>query len=169
MHVLLFKDLYPIIFDSMAGLKEREERLKFILSKVNTETEKFRKILSSLEARQEELSEAVSGKGISNIPVNITPHTESSENLYEETRQHIMELTKLKSLIETRLNLVIKEEELIAELKEKYGDNVSLAKLPTGEFQIEFRDGKSEDAFEQLKMSRKMIGQLRDSVHETSK
>ncbi len=153
----------------MADLKEREERLKFILSKVNTEIEKFGKIQSALEARQDELSEAVAGKGISNIPVNITPHTESSENLYEETRQHIMELTKLKSLIETRLNLVIKEEELIAELKDKYGDNVSLAKLPTGEFRLEFKDEKSEDAFEQLKMSKKMVGQLRESVQDSQK
>lgn len=148
----------------MGELKDQEERLRFLVSKVDSEIKKFQGLLDTAETLGGELDEAVRKEGLQSVPIAISPHSEESEGLAEELKQHIMDLNKLKNLINAKLNLVIKEEELIEGLQRKYGNKVSLKRISGGDFEINYADDKTDNAFNQLKNSKKLIAQLKDSV-----
>ncbi len=147
-------------------LKEQEERLKFLISRIDSEIEKFKKVLIGVESKREELDKAITKKGLQSVPINISPHSLDKSGLYEELQQHILDLNKLKNLINSRLDVVIKEEELILGLKEKYGKSVNLEKNDGGEFEVSFKDTETESAYSQIKNSRRLIEQLRESMKE---
>ena len=150
----------------MPTLKEQEERLRFLLSRVDAEAEKFQKIISLLDAKENALNEEITDAGLQTVPINIAPHSATESNLYDEVRAHLMELNKMKNFLSGKLNVVIKEEELIGKLNKKYGKNVQLKKLGSGEFEIDFKDAESEKAYAQLNASKKLIAQLKESVSE---
>jgi len=147
-------------------LKEQEERLKFLISRIDSEIEKFKKIQSGVGERKDELDGAITKKGLQSVPINIAPHSMDKSNLFDEIQQHILDLNKLKNLINGRLEVVIKEEELIQGLKEKYGKSVSLVKGESGEFEVAFKNEETEEAFNQIKTSRRLIEQLKESLKE---
>ncbi|MFH1586272.1 MAG: hypothetical protein ABID38_00270 [Candidatus Diapherotrites archaeon] len=147
-------------------LKEQEERLKFLISRIDSEIEKFKKILAEVEGKRDELDNAITKKGLQSVPINIAPHSMDKRGLYEELQQHILDLNKLKNLINSRLDVVIKEEELILGLKEKYGKSVNLEKNEGGEFEVSFKDAGTENAYSQIKNSRRLIEQLKESIKE---
>ncbi len=149
-----------------AELKEQEERLRFLLTRVDSEMAKFERLQKQVDAKQASLSSAISREGLEGVTVNVTPHGEGSANLAEELRNHLLDLNKTKNLIAGKLNLVVKEEELIASLKGKYGENVALVKLPSGEFEIDFKDPDTEQAFNQVQSGKKLLQQLRESLAE---
>ncbi len=148
------------------ALKEQEERLKFLLSRVDSEITKFERLLKEAQAKRAELEAAVHEQGLKVVPIAVAPHSEGSSNLEEDLQQHLLDLNKLKNLISSKLTIVIKEEELIEGLKKKYGTRVGLEKVGASEFKITYSDSDSEAAFAQINNSKKMISKLRDSVEE---
>ncbi|MBS3062977.1 MAG: hypothetical protein J4203_03830 [Candidatus Diapherotrites archaeon] len=145
-------------------LKEQEERLRFLLTRVEAELAKFERLLKQVEAKQAGLGQAIAKEGLDNVEVNVSPHGEEARSLVEELRSHVLDLGKTKNLVASRLNLVVKEEELLEGLQEKYGDSVQLVKLPSGEFEVEFRDADTEQAFNQMQSGKKLLQQLRESM-----
>ena len=153
----------------MAELKEQEERLRFLISRIDSEILKFQKLLKSIEQKQSKLNEAIRERGLQEVPINIVPHSEEKENLREEIKQHIMDLNKLKNYINGKLEVVIKEEELIEDLKKEYGQSVSLHKLDSGEFEINYEDKETEKAHNHVKTSKKLVNQLKKSIQDIIK
>lgn len=149
----------------MPTLKEREERLRFLLTKVDSEIDKFESLLGSAENLQSELDAEIRGTGLQSLPINFTPHTEGQRDLQDELKQHILSLNKLKNLINKKLKKVIREEELLEGLQKKYGDKVSLKGAGKGELELIYKDEETEKMFSRLKNSKKMISQLKESVN----
>ena len=75
----------------------------------------------------------------------------------------------MKNYLSSKLELVIKEEELLEELKKKHGDNVELLKNPAGEFEIVYTDSETDDAYNKLKASRKLVSDLKASMKDIIK
>jgi SMC interacting uncharacterized protein involved in chromosome segregation len=150
----------------MPELKEQEERLRFLLSKVDAEISKFESLVKSIDAKQDSLTAQIRDAGMQSVPIRITPHSEATENLYDEINAHLMDLNKLKNLLSSKLNLVLKEEELFAKLNKKYGKSVDIERSPSGEFEILYKDDDTSAAFSQLSTSKKLIDQLRGSVKD---
>ena len=148
----------------MPDFREQEERLKFLISRINSEISKFEKIQQSMAKMQEKLNTAITQKGLLKVPIDIFPHSEDKQSLYEELRQHVLDLYKLKNLISTKLDLVIKEEELLADLQKEYGTKVELQKLPTGEFELRYHDTETEEAYNAIRTSKKLVSQLRETI-----
>ncbi len=147
-------------------LKEQEERLRFLLTRVDAELDKFGRVLKQVEAKQSKLGDAIAKEGMEGVTVNVLPHGEDAGNLFEELKNHLLDLAKTKNLIASKLNLVVKEEELLDTLRDKYGDSVQLVKLPSGEFEIDFKDEDTEQAFNQMQSGKKLLQQLRQTLVE---
>jgi len=153
----------------MVELKEREERLRFLLSKIDSEIEKFKKISGLVDGKRQALSTEITKKGLSEVPLEIRPHSGEEQGLTEEITKHLLELNKMKNYLSSKLELVIKEEELLEELKKKHGDNVELLKTPAGEFEIVYTDSETDDAYNKLKASRKLVSDLKVSMKDIIK
>ena len=148
----------------MVGLKESEERLRFLLSKIDSEIEKFKGISDLVYNKRQAISTEITKKGLNEVPLEIRPHSTEEPGLTEELTKHLLELNKMKNYLSSKLELVIKEEELLKELKKKHGDNVELVKNPAGEFEIIYKDSETDDAYNKLKASRKLISDLKASM-----
>ncbi|MDP6671284.1 MAG: hypothetical protein QGI60_05745 [archaeon] len=149
-------------------LKRQEEELKLLLSKADSEIARFEKIYKGVEVRKEELNKAVKGAGLQSVPFEIGPHSDGSKNLDVELKNHILELNKIKNFINAKLNVVIREEELLVELQKRYGKNVGVKRLPGGEFDLTFSDAETKAAFSELQKGRKVLSAVRKTVQSLS-
>ena len=150
----------------MPELKEQEDRLRFLLSKVDAEISKFESLVKSIDLKQGQLTAQIRDAGMQSVPIRIMPHSDATQNLYDEPNQHLLELNKLKNFLSSKLNLVLKEEELFSKLNKKYGNNVEIDRNPAGEFEIRYKDEDTSAAYTQLSTSKKLIEQLRGSVKD---
>ncbi len=149
-------------------LKRQEEELKLLLRKADSEIARFEKIYQGIEARKEELNKAVEGAGLQSVPFEIGPHSDGSRNLDLEIKNHILELNKIKNFINAKLNVVIREEELLLELQRKYGESVGVRRLPGGEFDLTFSDKETKAAFSELQKGRKILSEVRKTLQGLS-
>jgi len=147
--------------------KETEDRLRFLITKIDSEILRFSGIKHELEERQDSFNKALKSEGMQPVPVIFQPSS-GAKDLLDEVTDHILELSKLKNLVAQRLNLVIKEEELLEKLRKKHGESVSLKHLPSGEFEIVVDDDGTKQVFSQLQASRKNIASLKTVVQETA-
>lgn len=150
----------------MAVLREEEDRLRFLVSRIDSEIEKFTKMLKELEEKQLVVQNEIEGHGLQPIPVKIKPHSEETENLLVDMQNHIANLNKMKNFVSQKLNIVIKEEELVESLRDKFGEAVSIKKLPSGEFEIEYSDQDTLMLHSQIQAGKKIVEQLRKSLEE---
>ena len=148
----------------MAELKEKEERLRFLLSKIDSEIGKFKEMSESLEEKKNALVKEISRKGVAEVPVEITPHSGEQESLAEEITCHLLELNKMKNYLGGKLEIILKEEELLEELKKKYGSKVSLVKGRKGEFEIMYTDAETDAVYTKLKAGKKLVLDMRESM-----
>ena len=147
--------------------KEEEERLRFLISKVDSEILRFSEIKQKMEERQEDFNRSLRIEGMQPVPVIFQPSS-SSKDLLDELTEHILELNKLKNLVAQKLNLVIKEEELFQKIRQKHGSDVELRKLPAGDFEIVVNDAQTQQAFSQMQASRKNLAGLKKTIQELS-
>ncbi len=147
-----------------ADLKQQEETLKLLIKKIDSEIVRFEKIKTEVGVKRAKLEESVNTAGLQPVPIEIAPHSGTGENLEQEIKQHILDLNKLKNFINGKLNVVIKEEELLNELQKKYGKEVGIKKIPGGEFELTFSDAETKKAFAALQKSKKMLSTVKRSV-----
>ena len=149
-------------------LKRQEEGLKLLLRKTDSELARFEKIHQGVEARKEELNKAVVKAGLQSVPFDIGPHSENSKTLDLEIKTHILELNKIKNFINAKLNVVIREEELLLELQKRYGKSVGVRKLSGGEFDLTFSDKETKAAFSELQKGKKTLSAVRKTLQGLS-
>ena len=145
-------------------LKQQEEELKLLIKKIDSEIADFEKLKTAIDVKKATLGEAVNKAGLQPVPIDVVPHSDSSRDLEEEIKQHILDLNKLKNFINGKLKVVIREEELLNELQEKYGKEVGIKKLPGGEFELTFSDKETEQAFAKLQKSKELLSTVKKSV-----
>lgn len=155
----------------MAGpeLKAQEDRLRFLVSRIDSEVKKFQDMLSALERKQEGIQTMIKKQGLEPVPIRINPHSTSTQNLIAEMQGHVMELNKLKNYVNQKLNEVVREEGLREKLSREFGEKIQIKKLPSGEFEIDYSDPDTLNLFTQVQASKKTINQLREKLAEVEK
>lgn len=151
----------------MPGFKEDEEKFRLLIRKIDLEILKFQKLKSTLLDKQQNVSTAVRGTGFEAIPVRMVPHSDSASDLLSEIDNHMMSLNKLKNFINMKLDSLMEEEELLDELKKKFGNNVEIKKLDRGEFEINFTDSDTKKAYEEIKKSAKLVEEIKNTIHSS--
>ena len=146
-------------------LKEQEDKLRTSLSRIDSEISKFKSILNTVESKKEQITKTITKKGLEEIPVVILPHSPDESNLYEELKMHLDDLKQLKNSVKAKLDLVVKEEELIAQLKKEHGEKVDI-KVFDDKFNVDYKDIDTEYAFGQLNTGKKLLDQLKNNIKE---
>ncbi len=147
-----------------AALKQQEEELRLLIRKIDTEIVAFEKLKTEVSVKKAKIEKSVNVAGLQPVPINIAPHSGSADNLVRELEQHVLALNKVKNFINGKLKVVIKEEELLAELQKEYGKEVNIKKHPNGEFELVFSDDGTKAAFKALEKSKGMLETVKKSV-----
>ncbi len=152
----------------MGGLKEKEKQLRLYLKTVEDQIRKFESIKSVLQEREDEIREEITTHSFSPTPISLKPDAKYKGDVYAEIQKHLLELNKLKNYISIKLKELIKEEELLGLLKNKFGEGINFEKPSRGEFEIVYSDQQVRDAFESLKHGREQAAMIKDSLNEMS-
>ena len=150
----------------MADLKEQEETYRLLIRKIDTELTKFEKLKEKIKSKRKDITAEVKKAGFDTVPVRITPHSKSKDDLISEIENHILSLTKTKNFISMKLESIMQEEELLEELKKKFKDKVKITKLEHGEFEIDFMDSETKDAYTELSQSTKLIENIKNTLQK---
>ena len=148
----------------MTDLKEQEEKYRLLIRKIDIELTKFEKLKEKLKLKRKDITAEIKKTGFDTVPIRITPHSKSKDDLLSEIENHILSLTKTKNFISMKLESIMKEEELLEELKKKFKDSVTIIKLEHGEFEINFTDAETKDAYTELSQSSKLIENIKKSI-----
>jgi len=145
--------------------REEEERLRFLIAKIDAEISRFSELKEKLESRQEELSDALRSEGLQPVPIIFQPSA-GTKDLLDELTDHVLELNKMKNFVAQKLNMAIKEEELLEKLQKKHGSAVNLKHLPSGEFELVINDTDTQQVFAQIQASRKNMNSLKKTIQD---
>lgn len=146
----------------MTDIEEKEERLKFLQSKVEGEISKFKSKQSFLEGKMQEIKLAT--KNISHEPIPISFTSNNTENVYDLIKTHLLELENLKNYLSIELEKIIAQKKILNNLEQKYGETVSVVQNSTGGYTINYSDDDIEKIKEDTLMSKKLVTSLKDSV-----
>jgi len=153
----------------MAELKDEEERLRVLLKKIDAEILRFNELLEKAKAKREEVEDTITGAGLHKIPVNVKPSSEALPDLVSELNQHLLNLNKIKNFISGKLEAVVKEEELIEQLKSNFGEKIKIKKQGSADFEVDFSDEETKRMYEKLLKSKKEMESVKALVHEMEK
>ncbi len=145
-------------------LKVQEEALQTLLKKIDSDVDKFSRLQEKLRSKHEELSDIVLDAGLSPVPIHFSAG--KSEDVLREVESHILELNKLKNLIEMRLKRIFQEEDLLEHLHEHYGKNVSFTRNQKGLIELQVDDADAKNTFAQLQESKKKLDVMRQQIHD---
>ena len=148
-------------------LSEKEERLRFLLGKIDNEVSKFRNIKNELDTKKQELSKEISKSGVDNVSINL--YSDTQDNIVEFVNSHVLELENLKNYISSELNKTVKRKDLLASLRKKYGDKVTVEETQFGEFRIKYSDKDVTDAAQITNLSKKLIRNLKETAMSVKK
>ncbi len=147
-----------------AELKVQEEALQSLLKKIDGDVDKFSRLVEKLHGKHEDLNDVVIDAGLSPVPIHFVAG--KSEDVLKEVESHILELNKLKNLIEMRLKRIFQEEDLLEHLQENYGKNVSFKRNLKGLVELQVDDADAKNTYVQLQESKKKLDILREQIHD---
>ncbi len=150
----------------MVELKEEEKRLQFLLSRIDSEIEKFTNLLKIIETKQTDLQQSVTKQGFEPIPIKFKPHSGESQNLMDEIQDHLNQLRQLRNLTNQKLNIVVKEEELDIALHKKYNQNASIQKTANGDFEIIYTDQDLLYLYSEIMSGKKITNLVREELQK---
>lgn len=147
----------------MADLNEQENELKVLIKRIDSEIVRFRKILEQLESKRDSVKSVIHRSGLEPVPVNISAGYR--DDLIGDIERHVLDLNKTKNFINARLEKVIHEEELLDELKTRFGDGISVKKAGDG-FEVQFSDKGAKDAASDFEKSKETLQEIRTQVQK---
>ncbi len=148
----------------MEDLEEKEQRLKFLQSKVDGEIFKFKTKLSFLDGKMQEIKLATKTVGHEPIPITFTSANNNHENVYDLIKAHLLELDNLKNYLSIELEKIASQKKILKNLDQKYGESVSVVQNSQGGFTVNYSDDDIEKIKEDALMSKKLVTSLKDSV-----
>lgn len=146
-------------------LKQREEILQALLKKIDGDIELFANRIETLKQKHEELSNVVTDARLSPVPIHFQSGAQS-EDVLGQLEAHVLELNKLKNLLAMKLNHILQEEDLLDQLQEKYGKNVTFRRNAKGLIELQVRDPAADESLALLQQSKKKLDALRGQIHE---
>ncbi len=139
------------------NLVQEEEKLRVLIRKIDSEISRFEKLKNEIGSKRAKLENDVKKVGLQPVLIKILSSAKSDENIETEINKHILDLNKSKNFINTKLNVVIKEEELIEGLRKKYGKDIDVKTIAKGDFELILSDKGTALASKELAKSRKML------------
>ncbi|MEK6821066.1 MAG: hypothetical protein AABY11_01545 [archaeon] len=146
-------------------LKAKEEILRALLRKIDSDVDLFSKRLDTLHGKHDALTDAVIDAGLQPVPIRFLAQGKNTDILLE-IENHILELNKLKNLIGMKLQRLMQEEELLAHLHGTYGDSVSFSRNTKGGIELSVKDLDADVAFAEVVESKKKLDALRSQIQE---
>lgn len=143
-------------------IEEKENRYKFLKSKIEEEISKFKVKQTILDEKLQNIRD--SAKTATHDTLSISFNAQNQENVYELVKSHILELENLKNYIDSELNKISKQKALQKTLFEKFKDKVKVKQTQLGTFQIEYDDSDIEDITEDTLVSKKLINSLKEQI-----
>jgi len=143
-------------------LNDREERLRFLLSKIDSELSKFKEIKNNLDKKREDIAKDL--EKLNATDANISLVADDQENVSDYINGHVLELENLRNYISGELQKTIKQIEILAEMKKKYGNKVTVEETQFGGVKIKYTDEDVLNAAQTTNLSKKLVQSLKDST-----
>ncbi len=145
-------------------INEKEERYKFLLSKIDNEISKFKVKQTVLEQKLIDIKNNT--KAITQESIPIALNANEQQNVYEFLKSHILELENLKSFLNQELNKIAKQKDLQNTLTQKYKNNIKVEQNQLGGFKIDYNDDEINKIAEDTIISKKLISTLKSNIFE---
>jgi len=143
-------------------INEKENRYKFLLSKIDGEIEKFKIKQTTLDQKMQDIKDSTKIATHDAIPISL--NAKNQENVYELVKAHILELENLKNYLNIELEKIAKQKKLQQTLQQKFKDNIKVEQNQLGSFKISYTDQDVEDITEDTLVSKKQINSLKENV-----
>ncbi|MEK6902959.1 MAG: hypothetical protein AABX02_05235 [archaeon] len=145
-------------------LKQREESLQAFLKRLDVDLDLFTHRLESLRKKHDELTGVVLDAGLEPVPISFAGG--KNADVLKELENHILELNKMKNLIQMKLKRIIQEEDLLEHLQSEFGKNVSFKRNVKGGIELQIKDLDAETAYDELEQGKRKLEQLRSQIHQ---
>jgi len=143
-------------------INEKEQRYKFLKTKIEEEISKFKVKLTKLDQKIQDIKE--SSKTVVHDTLPIALNAENQENIYELVKSHILELDNLKNYLDIELEKISKQKQLQKTLEEKFDDNIKVIENQLGGFKIEYTDNDVNEISQDTLVSKKLITSLKEDI-----
>jgi len=143
-------------------INEKENRYKFLISKIDDELSKFKIKLTALDQKLQDIRDTSKIATHDIIPISL--NAKSQDNVYELVKAHILELDNLKNFISLELDKIAKQKNLQKTLQQKFSNNVLVEQSQTGAFKIDYSDNEIDKISDDTLISKKLISSLKESV-----
>lgn len=143
-------------------INEKENRYKFLLSKIEDETSKFKIKLTTLDQKLQDIRDTSKVATHDIIPIAL--NAKNQDNVYEMVKAHILELDNLKNFINLELDKIAKQKNLQKALQQKFSNNIVVEQSQSGTFKIDYSDSDVDKISDDTLISKKLIGSLKESV-----
>lgn len=145
-------------------LKQREEALQALLKRLDADIDLFTNRLEKLRKKHDELTSVVLDAGLEPVPISFSSGKDA--DVLKGLEDHILELNKMKNLIQMKLKRIIQEEDLLDHLQSEFGKNVSFKRNAKGGIELQVKDLDAETAYDELEQGKRKLEQLRNQIHE---
>lgn len=145
----------------MEDINEKENRFKFLLSKIEGEISKFKVKQTTLEQKMQDIK-LVARSFDEQVPIAL--NAENQDNVYELLKAHLLELENLKAYLSQELNKIEKQKRIEKELKTKFNDNIKVEQNQLGGFKINYNDNEINKIAEDAIISKKLISSLKENI-----
>lgn len=141
---------------------EKENRYKFLQSKIDEEISKFKIKLTTLDQKMQDLRDTSKMATKEIIPISL--NAVNQDNVYELVKAHILELENLRNFIILELEKIAKQKNLQNILEEKFKDNVKVEQNQMGTFKIDYTDQDITEISQDTLVSKKLISTMKENV-----
>jgi len=148
----------------MDKLEEQEEELRMFIKRADSEIRKFTELKENIHGKKSDVEDSLHKLNLEPVPIRIEPSPNSQRNLEREIDEHLLELSKMKNYINTKLKSVLKEEQLLDSLKKRFGESVDIKHAKQGDFEVTYYDNDSEFAGGELDKSKHSLKEMKKTV-----
>src|SRR3989344_6805372 len=138
-----------------------KENLEFYLKRIDEEAGRFEDLLEELKSVKKGIAKSIANKGLHAVLIKLTPHAQASSGLIEDVELHVIELNKARNRLLHELHNELTEQ-AFTELKREYGNDLNVKKHSSSDFELDFTNEATLNAFSELKDSKRMLQNLKD-------
>ncbi|MDD4983716.1 MAG: hypothetical protein PHH82_02660 [Candidatus ainarchaeum sp.] len=141
-------------------LEEKEQRYRFLYSKVDNELNKIKGLKDKMEEKKTDVYKLAGNK-----QVDFSLHFgDNSEDLYSGVNSYIGDLENLKHYLSLELEKIVKQIDLKNSLVKKYGKSITVSGDETPV--VTFNDDEVSEIESKYTVSKKLIDDLKSKMKE---
>ncbi len=140
-------------------LEEKEQRYRFLYTKLDSELNKVKSMKQILDGKRAEVYNLVGNK-----QVDFSLHMGSEEDIYSQINNYIGELENLKHYLSLELEKIVRQIGLKDALKKGLGDAITVSgeDLPV----VSYKDQEIADIETKYQVSKKLIDSLKSKMKD---